>query len=160
MHTRPALLPDRPKPPSPRLAPRSGPPSISSGGTSRRASRVQYVMPENSVRHVGQTIALDAVIDVVAIARPPPPADEREVACGRGRGRGGGATGCTGAGNARTEAVVFSTMRLRRRTTKNIPTSPKITSTSSATPASNIGSAVARTLEGENPDSTTSRHRG
>src|SRR3569832_2700389 len=135
MHTSPALFEVPP-------AARSGPPSISSGGTSLRASRVQYVMPWNSVRHVGHTRA-----DDVASARPPPPPPPRAI-CGRGRGRGGGvvAGGGAGARTARSWSVVSSTALLRRRTRNAIATKPTITRIDRPKTATSIGSAVAKVL--------------
>src|SRR5262249_11879617 len=145
MHTRPAFLPIG--------SARSGPPSISSGGTSRRASRTQYVIPWYSVRHVGHTIALD-----VTTASPPPPPPPVRTTAGRGRGRGGGA-GVGAVGSTTGCVTSSSTARVRRRSKIAIPTRPMMTSASRPTTATSNGSAVARSelVEDPTPDITLSR---
>src|SRR4051812_7616299 len=105
-------------------------------------------MPWYSVRHVGQTIAVD-----VAMARPPPP-PPRTIA-GRARGRGddggdaaiGARCGCSG--------ELCGGAFARRRSRITIATSPTITSASRPTTTTRsdcdeIGAATV--VDGVNPD--------
>src|SRR5262245_39160826 len=131
--------------PIPRIAPSGELASISSGGTRRRASRVQYVMPWYSVRQVGQTIALD-----VATARPPPPPPRTTAGRGRGRGAAGG-DGATGAGAGGSGGGALC-VRVRRRSTSAIATRPTITSASRPITATSSGSALAAMTDELNPD--------